>query len=146
MTGQLRLLGMAYEARARPRLVVLSRSTREEILLFSIVGGLEKKSGIFVAKVQKESKASEAGLMRGDQVGEFTCDKKIQWKTALGLVMTFWVIHPELSYPSVLMIFEFCCEITKLAQEHAECGRTSGSFHFELWENMERLYKSTSVL
>lgn len=70
MTGQLRLLGMAYEARAHPRLVVLSRSTREEILLFSIVGGLEKKSGIFVAKVKKGSKASEAGLMRGDQILE----------------------------------------------------------------------------
>src|SRR6218665_239516 len=68
MFGQLRLLSMAYEARAHPRLVVLSRSARDEILFFSIVGGLEKKSGVFVAKVEKSSKAYEAGLMRGDQV------------------------------------------------------------------------------
>ena len=38
-------------------------------LHFSILGGKERGHGVFVVKVQPGSKAAEAGLKRGDQVG-----------------------------------------------------------------------------
>ncbi len=68
MVGQLRLLNIACAAKARERNVVLTRATRDEILHFSVLGGLERGCGIFISKVEKGSKAHEAGLKRGDQV------------------------------------------------------------------------------
>lgn len=68
MMGQLSLLNMACAAKARVRTITLTRATREEMLHFSILGGLERNHGIFVTKVQPGSKAAEAGLKRGDQV------------------------------------------------------------------------------
>ena len=68
MTGQLRLLNIACGAKARNRSVTLTRATREEVLHFSVLGGLERGCGIFISKVEKGSKAYEAGLKRGDQV------------------------------------------------------------------------------
>ncbi|KAK6187380.1 hypothetical protein SNE40_005425 [Patella caerulea] len=70
MMGQLRLLNIACAAKARTRTVTLTRATREEILHFSILGGLERGHGIFITKVEKGSKAYEAGLKRGDQILE----------------------------------------------------------------------------
>lgn len=64
----MRLLNIACAAKAKARNVVLTRATREEILHFSVLGGLERGCGIFISKVEKNSKASEAGLKRGDQV------------------------------------------------------------------------------
>lgn len=69
MKGQLRLLNLACASKARPRTVTLTRATRDEILCFQILGGLERGCGIFIKKVEKDSKAYEAGLKRGDQVG-----------------------------------------------------------------------------
>ena len=68
MTGQLRLLNLACASKARSRTVTLTRATREEILYFQVLGGLERGCGIFITKVEKNSKAYEAGLKRGDQV------------------------------------------------------------------------------
>ena len=68
MGGQLRLLNIACAAKARPRNVVMSRKDKKEILHFSILGGLERGCGIFISKVERGSKACEAGLKRGDQV------------------------------------------------------------------------------
>ena len=68
MGGQLRLLNIACAAKARARTVVLARATRDEVLHFKILGGLERSCGIFISKVEKGSKAHEAGLKRGDQV------------------------------------------------------------------------------
>ena len=68
MSGQLRLLNIACGAKARNRSVTLTRATREEVLHFSVLGGLERGCGIFISKVEKGSKAYEAGLKRGDQV------------------------------------------------------------------------------
>ena len=67
MNGQLRLLNLACASKARPRTVTLTRATREEILYFQVLGGLERGCGIFITKVEKNSKAFEAGLKRGDQ-------------------------------------------------------------------------------
>jgi Rap guanine nucleotide exchange factor 2 len=70
MTGQLRLLNIACAAKAKPRTVTLTRATRDEILSFSILVGVD--TGIFITKVDLASKAHEVGLKRGDQV----CIKK----------------------------------------------------------------------
>ena len=73
MNGQLRLLNLACASKARPRTVTLTRATREEILYFQVLGGLERGSGIFITKVEKNSKAYEAGLKRGDQACIYCC-------------------------------------------------------------------------
>ncbi|XP_072165122.1 rap guanine nucleotide exchange factor 2-like [Diadema setosum] len=70
MSGQLRLLHIAGAAKAKPRTVVLARSDRESSLGFCIVGGWEKKMGIFISKVDKGSKAQQVGLRKGDQILE----------------------------------------------------------------------------
>ncbi|KAK3090078.1 hypothetical protein FSP39_008974 [Pinctada imbricata] len=70
LTGQLRLLNIACAAKARPRNITLTRATRDEVLHFSILGGQERGTGIFISKVEKGSKAYEAGLKRGDQILE----------------------------------------------------------------------------
>ncbi|XP_069123815.1 rap guanine nucleotide exchange factor 6-like isoform X9 [Argopecten irradians] len=70
MIGQSRLLNIACAAKARPRTVTLTRATREEVLHFSVLGGQERGFGIFISKVEKASKAYEAGLKRGDQILE----------------------------------------------------------------------------
>ncbi|XP_074649386.1 rap guanine nucleotide exchange factor 6-like isoform X2 [Tubulanus polymorphus] len=70
MGGQMRLLSIACAAKAKPRTVTLTRATRDEILHFSVLGGIERHCGIFISKVEKTSKAHEAGLKRGDQIIE----------------------------------------------------------------------------
>jgi len=65
---QLRLLDVTRTANARPRTVVLTRATREEVLRFLVLGGTERGCGVFITKVEKGSKAEVAGLKRGDQV------------------------------------------------------------------------------
>lgn len=70
MNSQLHLLELACSSKAHPRTVTLTRATREEILHFLIIGGLERGTGIFVSQVEKGSKAYDAGLKRGDQILE----------------------------------------------------------------------------
>jgi len=71
LTGQQRLLNIACAAKARLRTITLTRATREEVLHFSVLGGMERGFGIFISKVEKRTKAYEAGLKRGDQVRLF---------------------------------------------------------------------------
>lgn len=68
MCGQQRLLNIACSTKARSRVITLARSTREEVLHFSILGGYETGFATFISKVDKGSKAEEVGLKRGDQV------------------------------------------------------------------------------
>ncbi|CAD5124118.1 DgyrCDS12420 [Dimorphilus gyrociliatus] len=68
MEGQLRLLNIACAAKARPRNVVVRRSDRNQVLQFHILGGQERGAPIFITNVQKNTKAHEAGLKRGDQI------------------------------------------------------------------------------
>ena len=68
MNGQLRMLNFACAAKARKRVVTLTRSSRDESLQFTLMGGHERGFGIFVESTEKMSKANEIGLKRGDQV------------------------------------------------------------------------------
>jgi len=65
--GQLRMLNFACAAKARPRLVSLTRSSRDEELEFTLTGGYNR-GGIFVQTVMKGSTAARKGLKRGDQI------------------------------------------------------------------------------
>ncbi|CAF1173023.1 unnamed protein product [Rotaria sordida] len=64
------LLNLACFTKASIRTITLTRSTRDDILNFKIIGGSDTHSnnGIFVSKVEQNSKAYEAGLRRGDQI------------------------------------------------------------------------------
>jgi len=66
---QLRLLDHSRTTKAQLRTVILTRATRDEVLRFSVLGGTERGCGVFITKVEKESKAEAAGLKRRDQVG-----------------------------------------------------------------------------
>ncbi|GAB0092081.1 rap guanine nucleotide exchange factor 2 [Sergentomyia squamirostris] len=71
MEGQLRLLHIACAAKARTRVVTLTRSSRDEPLPFEISGGNEKGGlGVFVLTVERRTKADEIGFKRGDQILE----------------------------------------------------------------------------
>lgn len=68
MCGHLRLLNIACAAKAKLRVVTLTKPSREAPLAFSLLGGSEKGFRIFIDHVEAGSKAAEAGLKRGDQV------------------------------------------------------------------------------
>ena len=70
MNGQLRMLNFACAEKARKRVVTLTRPSRDEPLHFTLIGGYERGFGIFIDRVEKNSKAAEVGLKRGDQILE----------------------------------------------------------------------------
>ncbi|XP_059609852.1 rap guanine nucleotide exchange factor 2 isoform X2 [Phlebotomus argentipes] len=71
MDGQLRLLHIACSAKARTRIVTLTRSSRDEELHFAVGGGNERGGlGIFVTSVERRTKAHDVGFKRGDQILE----------------------------------------------------------------------------
>lgn len=70
MGGHLRLLNIACAAKAKRRLITLTKPSREALLPFTLLGGSDKGFGIFVDSVDPGSKAVEAGLKRGDQILE----------------------------------------------------------------------------
>ncbi|TSV81521.1 Rap guanine nucleotide exchange factor 2 [Bagarius yarrelli] len=70
MFGHLRLLNIACAAKAKLRVVTLTKPSREAPLAFSLLGGSEKGFRIFIDNVEPGSKAAEAGLKRGDQILE----------------------------------------------------------------------------
>ncbi|MEE6461119.1 hypothetical protein FKM82_001199 [Ascaphus truei] len=70
MGGHLRLLNIACAAKAKRRLITITKPSREAPLPFILLGGSDKGFGIFVDSVDPGSKAVEAGLKRGDQILE----------------------------------------------------------------------------
>ncbi|XP_031424831.1 rap guanine nucleotide exchange factor 2-like isoform X6 [Clupea harengus] len=70
MCGHLRLLNIACAAKAKLRVVTLTKPSREAPLAFTLLGGAEKGFRIFIDSVEPGSKAAEAGLKRGDQILE----------------------------------------------------------------------------
>jgi len=82
MTSQLRQLCTARSSRSRRRDVILSRANRDEVLNFHMAGGLDKGGGVFVAKLEPDSKPYIAGLRRGDQVSiiQLKLAKQVSWR------------------------------------------------------------------
>uniref|UniRef100_A0AAF5PIC5 RasGEF domain-containing protein n=4 Tax=Wuchereria bancrofti TaxID=6293 RepID=A0AAF5PIC5_WUCBA len=71
MHSQQSLLNIACSVKSRTRNIVYSRSSRDQPLSLSILGGKENgSSGIFVSDVQRGSRAEKIGLKRGDQIIE----------------------------------------------------------------------------
>ncbi|KAL4641788.1 rap guanine nucleotide exchange factor 2-like isoform X4 [Arapaima gigas] len=70
MCGHLRLLNIACAAKAKLRVVTLTKPSREAPLPFTLLGGSEQGFRIFIDSVEADSKAAEAGLKRGDQILE----------------------------------------------------------------------------
>ncbi|KAK3523285.1 hypothetical protein QTP86_028520 [Hemibagrus guttatus] len=70
MSGQLRLLNIACAAKAKSRVVTITRASREQPLPFTLMGGAERGTHLFISSVDAGSKAEEAGLKRGDQILE----------------------------------------------------------------------------
>ncbi|KPP67186.1 rap guanine nucleotide exchange factor 2-like, partial [Scleropages formosus] len=70
MCGHLRLLNIACAAKAKLRLVTLTKPSRDTPLPFTLLGGSEQGFRIFIDSVEADSKAAEAGLKRGDQILE----------------------------------------------------------------------------
>ncbi|XP_046698859.1 rap guanine nucleotide exchange factor 2 isoform X3 [Silurus meridionalis] len=70
MSGQLRLLNIACAAKAKSRVVTIARSSRELPLPFTLIGGAERGTHLFIDTVDQGSKAEEAGLKHGDQILE----------------------------------------------------------------------------
>lgn len=68
MYNHQQLLNIACSVKSRNRTVTYTRSNRDEILHFSILGGQEKSYGVYVSKVESGSNADKIGLKRGDQV------------------------------------------------------------------------------
>jgi len=64
------LLNLACFTKASIRTITITRSTRDDVLHFNILGGTDTSTshGIFVSKVERNSKAYESGLRRGDQI------------------------------------------------------------------------------
>ncbi|KAF4089963.1 hypothetical protein AMELA_G00044260 [Ameiurus melas] len=70
MSGHLKLFYMACAAKAKLRMVNLTKPSPKAPLPFSLLGGSEKGFRIFIENVEPGSKAAEAGLKRGDQILE----------------------------------------------------------------------------
>lgn len=110
MGGHLRLLNIACAAKAKRRLMTLTKPSREAPLPFILLGGSEKGFGIFVDSVDSGSKATEAGLKRGDQVmvflnpnfeGECWClffsSSSVHWDMEINFMILFVDIRSKWS-------------------------------------------------
>jgi hypothetical protein len=68
MSEQFKVLTIAISTKSKPRTVTLARSKRDEQLNFNVQGGWDKGYGIYVSKVDTDSRAFELGMRRGDQI------------------------------------------------------------------------------
>ena len=107
MQGQLRMLNFACAAKARKRIVTLTRPSRDEPLEFSIIGGYEKGCGIFISRIDKGSKADGIGLKRGDQILEVNGQSfEHGTKHARALEILKGVCHLSITVKSNLLAFK----------------------------------------
>ena len=101
MCGHLRLLNIACAAKAKPRLVTLTKPARDSPLAFSLLGGQEKGFPIFIDAVEPGSKAAEVSLKRGDQVRYLT------WLSSFCLIQ-----FTRKTYSAILhLCVYYCCVI-----------------------------------
>ena len=128
MHGQLRMLNFACTAKARKRTVTLTRPSRDDPLQFQVVGGYEKGFGIFISKVENNSKVSnieikiffyslklnifiqqaeEIGLKKGDQILEVNGQSfELGTKYARAVEMLKSVCHLSITVKSNLLAFQ----------------------------------------
>ncbi|XP_076788660.1 rap guanine nucleotide exchange factor 2 isoform X5 [Arvicanthis niloticus] len=115
MGGHLRLLNIACAAKAKRRLMTLTKPSREAPLPFILLGGSEKGFGIFVDSVDSCSKATEAGLKRGDQILEVNGQnfENIQLSKAMEILRN----NTHLSITVKTNLFVFKELLTRLSEE-----------------------------
>ncbi|MBZ3874054.1 Rap guanine nucleotide exchange factor 2 [Sciurus carolinensis] len=115
MGGHLRLLNIACAAKAKRRLVTLTKPSREVPLPFILRGGSEKGFGIFVNSVDLGSEATEAGLKRGDQILEVNGQnfENIQLSKAMEILR----INTHLSITVKTNLFVFKKLLMRLSEE-----------------------------
>ncbi|XP_069782349.1 rap guanine nucleotide exchange factor 2 isoform X3 [Narcine bancroftii] len=115
MGGHLRLLNIACAAKAKRRLITLLKPSREAPLPFILLGGTEKGFGIFIDSVEPGSKATEAGLKRGDQIMEVNGQnfENIQLPKALEILRN----NTHLSITVKTNLFVFKELLSRLAEE-----------------------------
>ncbi|XP_055689936.1 rap guanine nucleotide exchange factor 2 isoform X2 [Lutzomyia longipalpis] len=106
MEGQLRLLHIACAAKARTRVVTLTRSSRDEPLHFEISGGSERGGlGVFVIGVERRTKAEEVGFKRGDQILEVNGNSLEHVTLARALELLRSTTHLSVTLRSNLLAF-----------------------------------------
>ncbi|XP_061440360.1 rap guanine nucleotide exchange factor 2 isoform X5 [Rhineura floridana] len=115
MGGHLRLLNIACAAKAKRRMITLTKPSREAPLPFILLGGSEKGFGIFVDSVDSGSKATEAGLKRGDQILEVNGQnfENIQLSKAMEILRN----NTHLSITVKTNLFVFKELLTRLSEE-----------------------------
>ncbi|NWU92461.1 RPGF2 factor, partial [Upupa epops] len=115
MGGHLRLLNIACAAKAKRRLITLMKPSREAPLPFVLLGGSEKGFGIFVDSVDFGSKATEAGLKRGDQILEVNGQnfENIQLSKAMEILRNN--THLAITVKTNLFVFKEL--LTRLSEE-----------------------------
>ncbi|XP_039395121.1 rap guanine nucleotide exchange factor 2 isoform X10 [Mauremys reevesii] len=115
MGGHLRLLNIACAAKAKRRLITLTKPSREAPLPFILLGGSEKGFGIFVDSVDLGSKATEAGLKRGDQILEVNGQnfENIQLSKAMEILRN----NTHLSITVKTNLFVFKELLTRLSED-----------------------------
>ncbi|XP_032659338.1 rap guanine nucleotide exchange factor 2 isoform X6 [Chelonoidis abingdonii] len=115
MGGHLRLLNIACAAKAKRRLITITKPSREAPLPFILLGGSEKGFGIFVDSVDLGSKATEAGLKRGDQILEVNGQnfENIQLSKAMEILRN----NTHLSITVKTNLFVFKELLTRLSEE-----------------------------
>ncbi|XP_058513492.1 rap guanine nucleotide exchange factor 2 isoform X1 [Ochotona princeps] len=115
MGGHLRLLNIACAAKAKRRLMTLTKPSREAPLPFILLGGSERGFGIFVDSVDSGSKATEAGLKRGDQILEVNGQnfENIQLSKAMEILRN----NTHLSITVKTNLFVFKELLTRLLEE-----------------------------
>ncbi|KAM9728132.1 rap guanine nucleotide exchange factor 6 isoform 10-T11 [Menidia menidia] len=106
MKGHLRLLNIACAAKAKWRQITLQKVSRESPLGFSVQGGSERGFGMFVESVEEGSKASEAGLKRGDQIMEINGQnfENISFSKAVDILRTN--THLALTVKTNIFVFK----------------------------------------
>ncbi|KAG8036961.1 hypothetical protein G9C98_004283 [Cotesia typhae] len=100
------LLNIACAAKARTRNITLARPNRDEVLNFSILGGYERGFGIFISKVDKNSKAEDVGLKRGDQILEVNGQRFEHVSHARALEILRGSTHLSITVKSNLLAFK----------------------------------------
>lgn len=90
MSGHLRLLNIACAAKAKLRVLSLTKPSREAPLPFTLLGGSEQGFRIFVDSVEADSKAAEVGLKRGDQVWLPCLPPHLRRLVALWFLWFYW--------------------------------------------------------